>query len=181
MNYHTFAPGPFLLFFFFFGCVACGILVPQLGIDPGPSAVRVWIPNHCSARRFPWALFKQQSSYYFLPSLSPWRTGVGRVPVLWVIHGYRDPWPTLHYYLLYRNRTLSFISLQLVSRPMIFISFPSWARNPGVLQFTGSQRIGHDLVTKIPWRRQRLPTPVFWPGESHGLYSPWGSQRVGHN
>ena len=24
---------------------------------------------------------------------------------------------------------------------------------------------------KIPWRRSRLPTPVFWPGEFHGLYS----------
>ena len=24
----------------------------------------------------------------------------------------------------------------------------------------------------IPWRRERLPTPVFWPGEFHGLYSP---------
>ena len=22
-----------------------------------------------------------------------------------------------------------------------------------------------------PWRRERLPTPVFWPGEFHGLYS----------
>ena len=21
-----------------------------------------------------------------------------------------------------------------------------------------------------PWRRERLPTLVFWPGESHGLY-----------
>ena len=31
-----------------------------------------------------------------------------------------------------------------------------------------------------PWRRERLPTPVFWPGEFHGLYSPWG-HRVGHN
>ena len=29
-------------------------------------------------------------------------------------------------------------------------------------------------VGKIPWRRERLPTPVFWPGEFHGLYSPWG-------
>ena len=27
---------------------------------------------------------------------------------------------------------------------------------------------------KIPWRRERLPTPVFWPGELHGLYSQWG-------
>ena len=30
-------------------------------------------------------------------------------------------------------------------------------------------------VGKIPWRRERLPTPVLWPGEFHGLYiySPW--------
>ena len=28
-------------------------------------------------------------------------------------------------------------------------------------------------VGKIPWERERLPTPVFWPGEFHGLYSPW--------
>ena len=37
------------------------------------------------------------------------------------------------------------------------------------------------LVGKIPWRRERLPTPVFWPGEFHGPYSPWGSQKVGHD
>ena len=24
-------------------------------------------------------------------------------------------------------------------------------------------------VGKIPWRRERLPTPVFWPGEFHGV------------
>ena len=29
-------------------------------------------------------------------------------------------------------------------------------------------------VGKIPWRRERLPTLVFWPREFHGLYSPWG-------
>ena len=22
-----------------------------------------------------------------------------------------------------------------------------------------------------------LPTPVFWPGEFHGLYSPWGHKE----
>ena len=27
-------------------------------------------------------------------------------------------------------------------------------------------------VGKIPWRKERLPTPVFLPGEFHGLYSP---------
>ena len=31
---------------------------------------------------------------------------------------------------------------------------------------------------KIPWRRERLPTPVFWPGEFHGLYSPWGHKEL---
>ena len=25
---------------------------------------------------------------------------------------------------------------------------------------------------KIPWRKERRPTPVSWPGEFHGLYSP---------
>ena len=27
------------------------------------------------------------------------------------------------------------------------------------------------------WRRERLPTPVSWPGEFHGLYSPWGHKE----
>ena len=29
----------------------------------------------------------------------------------------------------------------------------------------------------MPWRRDRLPTPVFWPGEVHGLYSSWGHEE----
>ena len=32
-------------------------------------------------------------------------------------------------------------------------------------------------VGKIPWRRERLLTPVFWPAEFHGLYSPWGRKE----
>ena len=32
-------------------------------------------------------------------------------------------------------------------------------------------------VGKIPWRREQLPTPVFWPGESHGQYDPWGRKE----
>ena len=31
---------------------------------------------------------------------------------------------------------------------------------------------------RFPWRRERLlPTPVFWPGEFHGLDSPWGCKE----
>ena len=32
-------------------------------------------------------------------------------------------------------------------------------------------------VGEILWRRERLPTAVFWPGEFHGLYSPWGCKE----
>ena len=35
-----------------------------------------------------------------------------------------------------------------------------------------------DLGWEDPWRRERLPTPVFWPGEFHGLYSPWGRKEL---
>ena len=33
-------------------------------------------------------------------------------------------------------------------------------------------------VGKIPGRREQLPTLVFWPGEFHGLYSPWGHKEL---
>ena len=29
-----------------------------------------------------------------------------------------------------------------------------------------------------PRRRERLPTLVFWPGEFHGLYNPWGCKEL---
>ena len=32
-------------------------------------------------------------------------------------------------------------------------------------------------VGKIPWRSERLPIPVFCPGEFYGLYSPWGHKE----
>ena len=34
-----------------------------------------------------------------------------------------------------------------------------WCGRPGFNPWDG----------KIPWRRERLPTPVFWPGEVHGI------------
>jgi len=33
-------------------------------------------------------------------------------------------------------------------------------------------------VGKIPWKRERLPTPVVWPGEFHEQYSPWGRKEL---
>ena len=43
----------YLFFFFWPHCVACGILVPQPGIEPVPSAVKVLSPNHWTSREFP--------------------------------------------------------------------------------------------------------------------------------
>ena len=46
------------------------------------------------------------------------------------------------------------------------------------------KRHGFDLwVGKIPWRKEWLPTPVFLPGDSHGLRSlagcsPWGHKEL---
>ena len=57
----------------------------------------------------------------------------------------------------------------------------SWAslvaqlvKNPPTMQGTGFD----PWVGKMPWRRERLPTPIFWSGEFHGLYSPWGGREL---
>ena len=57
----------------------------------------------------------------------------------------------------------------------------SWAslvaqlvKNLPAMQETWVQSLGRE----DPWRRERLPTPVFRPGEFHGLYSPWGLKEL---
>ena len=67
-------------------------------------------------------------------------------------------------------------------------NFTSSSPTPVLLGFPGGSvgrrihlqcgRAGFDPgVGKILWRRERLPAPVFWPGEFHGLYSPQGSKE----
>ena len=51
-------------------------------------------------------------------------------------------------------------------------------KNPPAMRETWVLSLG----LEIPWRREWLPTPVFWPGEFHGQkslvgYSPWGHKR----
>ena len=39
---------------------------------------------------------------------------------------------------------------------------------------------GMGLIPRLgrsPGEGKRLPTPAFWPGELHGLYSPWGCKE----
>ena len=59
----------FILFYFLAYCMSCGNLVPQPEIEPGPSAVRVWSPNHWTAREFPRWPCICHSQHRFLSSL----------------------------------------------------------------------------------------------------------------
>ena len=57
----------------------------------------------------------------------------------------------------------------------IFLGFPggSVGKNPPAMW-----RPGFDpWVGKIPLEKGTATTPVFWPGEFHGLYSPWGHKE----
>ena len=75
-------------------------------------------------------------------------------------------------------------------------SIPGWGRSAGEgigysLQYSWASLVAQLVksppalqktwvdpwVGKIPWRRERLSTLVFWPGEFHGLYSPWGCKE----
>ena len=41
------------------------------------------------------------------------------------------------------------------------------------------RRPGFDpWVGRIPWRRERLQTPVFWPGKFYGLHSSWSHKQL---
>ena len=54
-----------------------------------------------------------------------------------------------------------------------------FTRTCPMAQLIKKLRPGFDpWVGKIPWGRERLPTPVVWPGEFHGLYNPWGPKEL---
>ena len=44
-----------LSLFFFFGCEACGILVPRPGTESMPPGAEAWNPNHWNTKEFPWS------------------------------------------------------------------------------------------------------------------------------
>ena len=61
---------------------------------------------------------------------------------------------------------------------------------PVFLGFLVAQLVKNPLAMRETWIRSlgwedpqkgKANTPVFWPGEFHGLYSPWGLQKVGHD
>ena len=48
-------------------------------------------------------------------------------------------------------------------------------KNPPAMWETWVQSLGWE----DPWRREKVPIPVFWPGEFHGLCCPWGFKESG--
>ena len=59
----------------------------------------------------------------------------------------------------------------------VFLGFP--CDSAGKKMCLQCRRPGFDpWVGKIPWRREWIPTPVFSPGEFHGLYTPWGCKEL---
>ena len=46
-------------------------------------------------------------------------------------------------------------------------------KNPPAMWETWVRSLGWEDSLK----RERLPTPVFWPGEVHELYSSWGGKE----
>ena len=73
---------------------------------------------------------------------------------------------------------LSFVlNLPLIWKPPVkqrASPVPQLVKNLPVIQETWVQ----SLAEKIPWRREKVSTPVFWPVEFHGLYNPWGCKEL---
>ena len=60
---------------------------------------------------------------------------------------------------------------------VLYIAF-HWSSTPVHSQLVNNPPATWETwVGKIPWRRERLPTLVFWPRELNGLYSPWGREE----
>ena len=75
---------------------------------------------------------------------------------------------------------LNSTSLCLLWKPFFLFSYlhfglpcGSVVKNPPTIWETWVQSLGWE----DPLERERLPIPVFWPGEFHGLYSPSGHKE----
>ena len=69
-----------------------------------------------------------------------------------------------------------FIYIYILKSPYkIYKGFPcgSAGKESAAMQETWVPSLGWE----IPWRREKLLTPVVWPGEFQGLYSLWGCKK----
>ena len=95
--------------------------------------------------------------------------------VVWRVGGYGSSFlfmGKLNNFSVFRflNCKMGIIPASLSQRASLIAQL---VKNPPAMREAGF----NPWVGKIPWRRERLPTPVFWPGEFHGLYNPWGCKE----
>ena len=68
-----------------------------------------------------------------------------------------------------------FVTVALTNYMIQGVSFVAHlVKNPLAMQET----LVSPWARKISWRREKLPTPVCWPGEFHGWYSQWGHKET---
>ena len=119
----------------------------------------------------------------YLPAEPPGKstnTGVGRLSFLQQIFPGIEPgspaWQVDFFFLPTELSGKLLLPTELAGKPTpTFLGFP--CGSAGKASFCNAGDLGDTWVGKIPWRRERLPIPVFWPGEFHGLYSPWGCKE----
>ena len=74
-------------------CAACGILVPQPGIKPGPLAVRATSPNHWTTRELPQQSIPDWTNQRFSRRAA---VSLGAFTFLWDIFGCHDDGGTVN-------------------------------------------------------------------------------------
>ena len=92
-----------------------------------------------------------------------------------VIHLLSQIRPAAYQFLQKKIDILKLLQPKLALGLLTSEGLPWWLRGE---EFTCSIGDVFDpLVRKIPWRRKWQPTPVFLPGKSRGLWSPWGCKE----
>ena len=73
--------------------------------------------------------------------------------------------------------TCAFLSLPFLIRKLGILDQGPTLMTLFNLNYLGNLPGFNPCIGKIPWRRERISTPVFWPGEFHRLYSLGGRKE----
>ena len=108
-------------------------------------------------------------------SCSPWRC---QCICTWWCHGHQLTWSRALRDLI-EGPLLITVGISPIPRSIRAPLVAQSVKNPPAMWETWVQFLGWD----DPWRREWLPTPVFWPGEFHGQRSltgcsPWGLKEL---
>ena len=71
------------------------------------------------------------------------------------------------------------VSYNFLQPVFYFMRHPRYVDTASLLSFPLERNRRSEKITflKIPWRRERWLTPIFWPGEFHRVCSAWGHKE----